>query len=137
MEALQRNVIKDILRDSFIIYSILLFSMFHLSSFGNIKINEGIFYSIAYFAIQYFFVIVEAILSLILFYLKRVKKISSHFFVVSILCVLYIDIMPITGVFQGHYDCWSVVVGFVISIAYKVMMTRHRHIKYKKELDKE
>lgn len=134
MEALQKKVIKDILKDSFVVYLILLFSMFHLSSSGSIKINEWIFYSIVYFAIQYSFVIVEAILSFILFYLKRVKKISSRFFVVSILCVLYIDILPITGVFQGNYDRWSVVVGFFISIAYKVVMTKYRYEKYKKEL---
>lgn len=133
MEALQKKVIKDILKGSFVVYLILLFSMFHLSSSGDIKINEWIFYPIVYFAIQYSFVIIEVILSFILFYLKRVKKISSHFFVVSILCVLYIDILPITGVFQGHYDRWSVVVGFVISIAYKVVMTKYRFVKYKKE----
>ena len=133
MEALQKKVIKDILKDSFVVYLILLFSMFHLSSSGDIKFNEWIFYPIVYFAIQYSFVIIEVILSFILFYLKRVKKISSHFFVVSILCVLYIDILPITGVFQGHYDCWSVVVGFVLSIAYKVVMTKYRSVKYKKE----
>ena len=88
MEALQKKVIKDILKDSFVVYLILLFSMFHLSSSGDIKINEWIFYPIVYFAIQYSFVIIEVILSFILFYLKRVKKISSHF-LLSQSCAFY------------------------------------------------